>query len=72
MPPEEAAIGELIAFEEGLKPDPCEAGNRATKIFNKLANDFFVDDNGQATFKGVPFKTQAGIVKSTMLKGKIS
>lgn len=69
-PPEGASIGQLISFR-GHKPEPVEAGNRATKAFTKIADDFFVDDNGLATFQGVPFMTPQGPVTAA-LKGKIS
>jgi aminoacyl tRNA synthase complex-interacting multifunctional protein 1 len=69
-PPDGAPTGELITFE-GHASAPVEPGNRATKAFEKVADDLFVDDNGKATYKGVPFMTTAGPVTST-LKGKIS
>lgn len=69
-PPEGVAIGELITFD-GVPSAPAEAGNRASKAFSKVADDFFVDDNMIATYKGSPFKTSQGVIKSN-LKGKIS
>ena len=69
-PPVTAAIGELISFEGNLIK-PVEAGNKATKSFSKIADDFFVNDEGVATFRGIPFKTTQGAVTAT-LKGKIS
>jgi len=55
----------------GYKSEPAEAGNRATKAFDKVADEFYVDDNGIATFKGVPMTSSAGPCTS-VLKGKIS
>lgn len=69
-PPADAAIGELISFAENIIK-PVEPGNKATKSFGKIADDFYVDDSGVATFRGVPFMTTKGPVTST-LKGKIS
>lgn len=69
-PPPAAAIGELISFE-GNMIKPVEAGNKATKSFSKIADDFYVNDDGVATFRGIPFITTQGAVTST-LKGKIS
>lgn len=63
-------MGELISFS-GYPAQPLEAGNKATKAFGKIAEDFFVNDDCQATYKGVPFMTQAGPVHCA-LKGKIS
>lgn len=70
IPPEGSPAGQLITFK-GHKPDPAEAGNRASKAYSKVADEFFVNENGEATFKGIPFMTPLGAVKSN-LKGKIS
>ena len=69
-PPEGSPAGQLITFK-GHKPDPAEAGNRASKAYSKVADEFFVNENGEATFKGIPFMTPLGAVTSN-LKGKIS
>ncbi|RYH23438.1 hypothetical protein EON65_17795 [archaeon] len=69
-PPESAAVGELITFE-GHPAAPAEPGNRASKAYTKIADDFFVDDNGVATYKGIAFMTTSGAIHSP-LKGKIS
>jgi methionine--tRNA ligase beta chain len=69
-PPEGVSIGQLITFQ-GHKPEPVEAGNRASKAYTKIADDFFVNDQGFATYQGTPFMTPQGPVTST-LKGKIS
>jgi aminoacyl tRNA synthase complex-interacting multifunctional protein 1 len=70
FPPEETAVGELITFE-GHPAAPVEPGNKASKAYSKIADDFFVDDVNLATYKGVPFMTSVGPIKSS-LKGKIS
>ena len=69
-PPEGCPPGQLITFK-GHKSDPAEAGNRASKAYGKVADEFFVNDDGVATFQGIPFMTPLGAVKSN-LKGKIS
>jgi aminoacyl tRNA synthase complex-interacting multifunctional protein 1 len=69
-PPEGSPAGQLITFS-GHKSDPAEPGNRASKAYGKVADDFFVNDDGVATYKGTPFMTPLGAVKSN-LKGKIS
>jgi len=69
-PPADAAPGQLIIFK-GHKPEPAEAGNRANKAYDKIKEDFFVNDDGVATFAGIPFTAPSGIVTSS-LKGKIS
>lgn len=63
-------LGSLITFP-GWKSEPAEAGNRATKAYDKVADGFFVDDNGIATFQGVPMTSPVGPCTS-ILKGKIS
>lgn len=69
-PPVGVHPGELVGFT-GYTILPVEAGNRATKAFAKICEEFFVDDNMQATYKGVPFITSMGPIAST-IKGPIS
>lgn len=69
-PPPGTPVGDLIKFE-GHEPQPVEAGNRATKAFTKVADDLFVNEQGQATYSGVPFMTSKGPCTSS-LRGKIS
>jgi methionine--tRNA ligase beta chain len=69
-PPADAVPGELITFA-GHKPQPEPPGNRASKAYSKLADDFFVNESGQATYKGTPFMTPQGPCTAS-LKGKIS
>lgn len=73
IPAESSQIGEAVNVE-GLPPsEPCEVGNKATKMFSKVADMLFVDEKGSATFKGKPFITASGgIITSSLLKGKIS
>lgn len=70
IPPEGSVPGTLITFK-GHKSEPAEPGNRASKAYGKVADDFFMSEDGIATFKGIPFMTPLGAVKSN-LKGKIS
>lgn len=69
-PPEGINVGTLISFQ-GHKAEIEPPGNRAGKAYTKVADDLFVNDDGVATYKGVPFMTPQGPVTST-LKGKIS
>lgn len=69
-PPADAAPGQLITFK-GHKSEPAEAGNRANKAYDKIKDELFVNDEGFATYAGVPFSTPFGVVTSS-LKGKIS
>jgi len=69
-PPHDCDLGELITFE-GHKVGFIDPGNRASKAFSKVINDLFVDEEGRATYKGVPFMTSNGPCTSP-LKGIIS
>lgn len=69
-PPEGAQIGELVTFP-GHKSDPVEPGNRATKAFGKICEEFKVNEEGVATYRGVPFMTSAGRIMSPV-RGPIS
>lgn len=69
-PPEDSGVGELISFANHLIT-PVEPGNKASKAYTKIADDFFVNDDSIATFQGIPFMTTKGPVTSA-LKGKIS
>jgi len=69
--PEGVPNGELVTFV-GHKAEPAEAGNRASKAYSKIADDFLVDETGKATYKGTPFMTSKGSITSTLLKGTIS
>jgi methionine--tRNA ligase beta chain len=62
-PAEGAKPGELIRFA-GHKSEPVEAGNRATKAYGKVAEGFFTNTDGIATYQGIPFLTPEGPCKS--------
>ena len=55
----------------GHTSEPVEAGNRASKAFDKVADDFYVDEDCHATYKGIKMMSSLGPCTST-LKGKIS
>lgn len=69
-PPAGAPLGELVTFD-GYESIPVDPGNKATKVWGKIAEDFTVNDDMVAAYKGVPFMTSKGPVTSTM-KGGIS
>mmetsp|Transcript_29375 Transcript_29375/g.41897 ORF Transcript_29375/g.41897 Transcript_29375/m.41897 type:complete len:232 (-) Transcript_29375:116-811(-) len=68
--PEGVLPGELVSFE-GCAIKYVEPGNKASKAFSKIADEFYADENLVATFQGTPFMTSKGPITST-LKGKIS
>lgn len=70
--PDGAHLGELVTFE-GHRADPIDAGNRATKAFDRIADSLHTDENGIAMFKDVPFNTSAGAcVSPNKLVGPVS
>lgn len=71
MPPPGSSVGSLMTFA-GHKSEPAEPGNRASKAYDKVADGFYVDDKGQATYMGIPMMAPLGSCTSSHLKGKIS
>lgn len=69
-PPVGLELGSLIKFK-GHKSEPTTSGNKANKSFTKIYKDLFVNDIGNATYKGIEFMTSKGPVTST-IKGPIS
>jgi methionine--tRNA ligase beta chain len=69
-PPSGAELGALITFD-GVAAKPADPGNRASKAYSKIAEQFKVNDDGVCCFKDMPFMTPQGPVTST-LKGSIS
>jgi hypothetical protein len=51
--------------------DRIHTGNRASKAFDRIAEDLFSTDDKLATYKGTPFMTTKGPVTAAM-KGSIS
>lgn len=64
-PPEGAALGERITFEE-YNGEPEAQINPKKKIFEKIAPDLVVSADGVCTYKGVAFSTSAGPVTATL------
>jgi methionine--tRNA ligase beta chain len=69
-PPVNAKVGELIKFA-GHISEPVEPGNRATKAYSKVADGFFTNAEGVATYESIPFMTPEGPCTS-ILVGPIS
>ena len=64
------SLGELVTFA-GYVMKPVEAGNKASKVFGKICEEFYVNSEGLASFNGIPFMTSVGPIKCS-LQGKIS
>lgn len=71
-PPSGVPVGELVNFE-GHRVAPIEAGNRATKAFDRIVEELHTDEEGVARFKDVPFATSGGpCVSPRRLVGSVS
>lgn len=70
--PEDAPLGDLITFE-GHKCAPIDPGNRATKAFDRIAQDLKTNADGVAMYQDVPFATSTGPCSSpAKLVGMVS
>ncbi|XP_057541160.1 tRNA-aminoacylation cofactor arc1 [Amaranthus tricolor] len=70
LPPEGATIGERVSFE-GHDGKPEDVLNPKKKQLDKITPHLFTDENGIATYKGIPFMTSAGPCTSSIKKGSI-
>ncbi len=69
--PDGTPNGELITFE-GHASAPIEPGNKSSKIYGKICDNFKVNELGEATYEGVVFATSGGAIKSSFISGSIS
>ena len=70
--PDNVPLGELITFE-GHQCAPIDPGNRATKAFDRIAQDLKTNDDGVAMYQDVPFATPGGpCVSPSKLVGTVS
>ncbi|KAF3783934.1 putative methionine--tRNA ligase [Nymphaea thermarum] len=67
VPPEGAKIGERVTFA-GFDGKPEDVLNPKKKQFEKISTDLYTDENGVATYRGVPFMTSAGPCTSSLVK----
>eukprot|EP00250_Pteridium_aquilinum_P009682 c18857_g1_i1 orf=129-1361(+) len=70
MVPDGAAVGEKIIFA-GYDGKPEEVLNPKKKQLEKIFPDLCTDDNGVATYRGIPFMTSAGPCKSSLVKAAV-
>ncbi|CAO2177750.1 unnamed protein product [Urochloa humidicola] len=70
IPPEGAKIGERISFA-GFDGKPEEVLNPKKKQLDKITPHLRTDENGIATFKGIPFTTSAGPCRSSIRNGNV-
>ncbi|CAO1946413.1 unnamed protein product [Urochloa humidicola] len=70
IPPEGAKIGERISFS-GFDGKPEDVLNPKKKQLDKITPHLRTDENGIATFKGIPFTTSAGPCRSSIRNGNV-
>ncbi|KAE9604102.1 hypothetical protein Lal_00002248 [Lupinus albus] len=70
LPPEGAKIGEHISFS-GIDGKPEDVLNPKKKQLEKITPHLFTDENGVATFKGIPFMTSGGPCTSSIPRATI-
>ncbi|RLN22000.1 tRNA-aminoacylation cofactor ARC1 [Panicum miliaceum] len=70
IPPEGAKIGERISFA-GFDGKPEDVLNPKKKQLDKITPHLRTDENGTATFKGIPFTTSAGPCRSSIRNGNV-
>jgi len=66
VPPEGSQPGEKVYFE-GFEGEPDAQLNPKKKVFESLQVDFTTSDDLVATWKGIPFRTSKGVIKSSSL-----
>ncbi|XP_039849711.1 methionine--tRNA ligase, cytoplasmic-like isoform X2 [Panicum virgatum] len=70
IPPGGAKIGERISFA-GFDGKPEDVLNPKKKQLDKITPHLRTDENGIATFKGIPFTTSAGPCRSSIRNGNV-
>ncbi|CAN6231774.1 unnamed protein product [Urochloa humidicola] len=70
IPPEGAKIGEHISFA-GFDGKPEDVLNPKKKQLDKVTPHLRTDENGIATFKGIPFTTSVGPCRSSIRNGNV-
>uniref|UniRef100_A0A0D9V786 tRNA-binding domain-containing protein n=1 Tax=Leersia perrieri TaxID=77586 RepID=A0A0D9V786_9ORYZ len=70
IPPEGAKLGERISFA-GFEGKPEDVLNPKKKQLDKITPDLRTDENGVATFRGIPFTTSAGPCRSSVPNASI-
>ncbi|KAF8397108.1 hypothetical protein HHK36_016015 [Tetracentron sinense] len=70
LPPEGAKLGERVSFA-GHEGKPEDVLNPKKKQLEKITPHLYTDDNGVATFKGIPFMTSGGPCTSSVTNASI-
>mmetsp|Transcript_17496 Transcript_17496/g.26561 ORF Transcript_17496/g.26561 Transcript_17496/m.26561 type:complete len:239 (+) Transcript_17496:119-835(+) len=71
-PPADAVIGERVMID-GYDGEPATENQVIKKkMLNAIFPDLKTDDDGLATYKGVPFTTSAGACKASLINAEIS
>ncbi|CAL9236362.1 unnamed protein product [Arabidopsis halleri] len=70
LPPAGAKPGERVSFS-GIEGKPEDVLNPKKKQLEKITPGLYTDENGVATYKGIPFMTSAGPCTSSIPKATI-
>ncbi|KAL1192434.1 Methionine--tRNA ligase, cytoplasmic [Cardamine amara subsp. amara] len=70
LPPAGAKPGERVSFS-GIEGKPEDVLNPKKKQLEKITPNLYTDENGVATYKGIPFMTSAGPCTSSIPKATI-
>ncbi|XP_010508823.1 PREDICTED: tRNA-aminoacylation cofactor arc1-like isoform X1 [Camelina sativa] len=70
LPPAGAKPGERVSFA-GIEGKPEDVLNPKKKQLEKITPGLYTDENGVATYKGIPFMTSAGPCTSSIPKATI-
>lgn len=70
LPPEGSVVGERVSFS-GHEGKPEDVLNPKKKQLDKITPHLFTDENGVATYKGIPFMTSGGPCTSSIPKATI-
>lgn len=71
-PPSLAPIGERIQLEGVSLGEPVDVLKPKQKIFEQVAEHLKTDENGVATYKGIPLVTSEGPICCEIKHGEVS
>lgn len=70
--PEGTPVGERVVFEGHDMPYPPVLKKKLAKNFDQIIADVHTNEEGIVTWKGIPFRTSAGVIKAPIFNGSVS
>lgn len=70
--PEGTPVGERVVFEGHDMPYPPVLKKKLAKKFEEVIADVKTNEEGIVCWKGIPFRTSAGIIKAPIFNGSVS